>query len=227
VSPKFALEVLGIWVIFAVSLSGCSLIPSQQQTTPTSPASSPASPSVAATGTATSSPSPTAKPFNSAATPAPSQPSASRPPLTVEKLKNSEYYFLTKGPIKLVNGTYEDKETKRTFTLSDVVTYGDVNKDGIKDAVTAIQVSIPNSGNFSYLVVLVNEDGNPKNIAAEFLGPSVKVKQLTIKPDKMIEAVMDQYQAGDAECCPSSKITRSYKVGNDKPSPTPESSPKK
>lgn len=150
-----------------------------------------------------------------AATPTP----ALRPPLTVEKLKNAEYYFLAKGPIRLVNGKYEDAATKRTYALSDVVTYGDINKDGIKDAVTVLKVTIPNTGDFSYLVALANEGGNPKNISSEFMGSGIVIKTLKVNPDNSIEAVMDQYQAGDPACCPSLKITRTYKLKLNQPSP--------
>jgi hypothetical protein len=141
-----------------------------------------------------------------------------RPPLTVEKLKNTEYYFLAKGPVKLVNGKYEDPATKRVYNMSEVVAYGDINKDGIKDAVTVLKVTIPNQGDFSYLVALVNDGGNPKNISSEFMGPQIVTKSLKINSDNSIEAVMDQFQAGDPACCPSLKITRTYKL---KPNPTP------
>ncbi len=201
--------------------SGANVSPSSAPAvaTPNSPTSTPTSSSeksatIPATQPSTGSPSPVANP----------QSGASRPPLTVEKLKNAEYFFLAKGSIKLTNGTYEDQATKRIYTLSDVVAYGDLNKDGVKDAVTALTVSIPNTGNFSYLVVLVNEAGLPKNISAEFMGPQVKVKTLKINPDNSIEAVMDQYQAGDPECCPSLKITRTYQLkSNQTPTPKPAS----
>lgn len=157
--------------------------------------------------TSTSSTSPT--PSSSPAAP---QDAGLRPPLTVDKLKNSTYYFLAKGPIQLVNGTYEDKETKRIYSLSDVVAYGDIDKDGIKDAVSALTIKIPNRGNFSYLVALANDRGTAKNISTEFMGPEIRVKSLKVNPDNSIEAVMDQYQAGDPECCPSLKITKTYKL---------------
>lgn len=176
--------------------------PANATNSATNTASPTAGKSAGSSGTATS-----------AASPAPGL----RPPLTVEKLKNAEYYFLAKGPIKLVNGKYEDPATKRTYTMSEAVAYGDINKDGIKDAVTVLKVTIPNQGDFSYLVALVNEAGNPKNISSEFMGPQIVTKSLKINSDNSIEAVMDQFQAGDPACCPSLKITRTYKL---KPNPT-------
>jgi hypothetical protein len=151
------------------------------------------------------------------------------PDLTAEKLKNAEYYFLAKGPIKLVNGKYEDPETKRIFTMSDVVSYGDLNKDGIKDAVTAIQITIPNQGDFSYLAAFINDNGNPRNISAEFLGPQVKVKTITVKPELTIDVQMDQYQAGATQ--PTAAITQTFKLkdpasqASPSATPTPQTSP--
>lgn len=160
---------------------------------------------------ATSSPSPTQKTAES------------KPPLTVEKLKNAEYFFLAKGPIKLTNGEYKDEVTQRTYTLSDVVAYGDINQDGIKDAVTALKVAIPSTGTFSYLVAVVNDAGLPRNVSTEFMGPEVKVKNLKINSDYSIGADLGQYQAGDPECCPSVEIQRNYKLRLDQN----QSSPKK
>jgi hypothetical protein len=145
------------------------------------------------------------------------------PDLTAEKLKNAEYYFLAKGPIKLVNGKYEDPVTKRTFTMGDVVTYGDLNKDGIKDAVTAIQITIPEQGDFSYLAAFINDNGNPRNISSEFLGPQVKVKTMTIKPEQTIEVQMDQYRLGETQ--PFAAITQTFKLKDPASQASPPATP--
>ncbi|MGI0488711.1 hypothetical protein ACN4EK_25155 [Pantanalinema rosaneae CENA516] len=196
-----------VWLGFALSLGliGCNSTSSQPSQT-ASPANAPTPSATASPGQANSGMS---SPAASTATPTPS--ANSRPPLTVAKLQNAEYYILAKGPIKLTNGKYEDPDSKRTFVMDEVVTYGDLNQDGIKDAVTSIKVSVPNSGDFSYLVAVINQFGNPKNISAEFLGSRVKVQSLEIKPDRTIAVAMDQYQPNDPECCPSLKINSTYK----------------
>jgi hypothetical protein len=195
-----------------VSLNGCTSPPNTISPTPT--AQSPS----------------TASQKQSPATPPIPTPTVRSPspiaPLTVEKLKNAEYYFLAKGPIKLNKGTYVDPETKRTFTLEDIVSYGDLNKDGIKDAVGSLKVTVPNSGNFSYLVTLTNQNGTAKNLSAEFLGAQVKVKSITIKPDAAIEVSLQQYRPGDADCCPSIELSRTYKLRSNQPA-SPQASPQK
>ncbi len=240
----------GLFTLISLSGSiGIGLMACAPTSPPANPPSANASPANSPAASPTGSPSPnvpnsTLTPASSTvekgggapASPAPGQAAAiatSTPkldpsiPLTVEKLKNAEYYFLAKGPVKLVKGKYEDPATKRTYTMSDVVTYGDINKDGVKDAVTILKVTIPNQGDFSYLVALANEGGNPKNISSEFIGPQIVPKTLKVNPDSSIEAVMDQYQAGDPACCPSLKITRVYRLKlNPSPTPTATAKPK-
>lgn len=212
-SCRATLLILGITCSWGLTVSSCSVLQQQKSANSTSSATPSPSPS---------SPSPTASASPVSASP-PVAKTLTAPDLTVEKLKNAEYYFLAKGPIKLTNGKYEDKDTKRIFTMSDVVAYGDLNKDGIKDAVTAIQVSIPNQGDFSYLVALVNDNGNPRNISAEFLGPQVKVKTLTIKPEQTMEVQMDQYRLGGTE--PIAAITQTFKLKDPASQPSPTKTP--
>lgn len=212
-SCKTALLIFGITCSWGLTISSCSVLQqgkSANSTTSATPAPSPSSPSPAAS-------------VSPAATSPPVAKTLTAPDLTVEKLKNAEYYFLAKGPIKLTNGKYEDPATKRIFTMSDVVTYGDLNKDGIKDAVTAIQVTIPNQGDFFYLVASVNDNGNPRNISAEFLGQQVKVKTLTIKPEQTIEVQMDQYRPGETE--PTAAITQTFKLKDPASQASPAATP--
>jgi hypothetical protein len=162
----------------------------------------------------TSQPSQPARP-NQTAQPAattPATPTPPRTPLTLEKLKNARYYFLAKGPIQLRNGTYQDPNTQQTIQLGEVMAYGKLNSDEAKDAVATLRVTIPKSGEFDYLVFVVDDNGTPKNISAEFLGPRTTVQSIKIKPDSSTEVVLKQYQAGDPDCCPSREATRTYKL---------------
>ena len=199
----------GFSLALSLTLIACNTTPTPTDQAQTSPTATPSSPSPSASPSASPSPSPTPV-------------AAVRLPLTEEKLRNAEYFFLAKGPIKLTNGTYTDPASKRVYKMGEVFAYGDIDKDGIKDAVTSLQVTIPNTGDFSYLVAVVNDAGNPKNVSAEFMGAQIKVKTLKVNPDTSIEVVADQYQAGDPACCPSLKITRTYRLKlNQSPSPSP------
>ncbi len=199
----------GVSLGLSLTLIACNTTPPPPDQAQTSPTATPTSPSPSATPSASPSPSPTPV-------------AAIRIPLTEEKLRNAEYFFLAKGSIKLTNGTYTDPASNRVYKMGDVFAYGDIDKDGIKDAVGSLQVTIPNTGDFSYLVAVVNDAGNPKNVSAEFMGAQIKVKTMKVNPDTSIEVVADQYQAGDPACCPSLKITRTYRLKlNPSPSPSP------
>lgn len=223
------LKGLNFYVYFSIALAGlvwgCSTLqPSSPSPSPqASVSSATATPSTAASATPAQTPSPDASRSPSpAATPSPkAQAPNSTIPLTVEKMKNAEYYLLAKGPIKLTNGQYVDSSNKRTFKLDDVWLYQDMDGDGIKDAIASVTVTIPNQGNHSYIAVSVNEQGQPKNILAEYLGAEIRVKQVTAKPDKKIEVRMEQYLPGDPACCPSREFARTYGIKKDQPSPTP------
>lgn len=187
---------LGIGLAF--SLSSCASVPflgGEQQ--PSAPSPSP---------TASSSPAPTAQPATSVKTATPTKPKG-KPPLTVAKLKNTEYFILAEGPVKLTKGKFQDKK-KRSFALGDPVTYGDLNRDGVKDAVAPLVITI-DGRNFTYLVGVLNENGNPKNTSADFLGEGVKVKTLSANAGK-ITVKLDKYGPNDPACCPSETITRTY-----------------
>ena len=129
-------------------------------------------------------------------------------PLTVQKLKNARYYILANEPTLLKNGIYENKQ-KQKFKLDDLVAYGDINQDKIKDAVGTITIE-RDARSFTYLVAIANDRGEPKNIASEFLGEGVKVKELTATAEKITLKM-------DKDCCPKQEITRSYNLKDIKP----------
>jgi len=208
---KTAKLTLSLGLSLGFGLSSCSSISLLDRSSAPSPSVSPAV-SASPAASPTTSPSPGSSPSATPSTAPSAQPnkpakSTSKIPLTVQKLKNTEYYLLAEGPVKLTNGKFQDKK-KRTFTLGDVVAYGDLNKDGIKDAVATLTVTI-DGRNFTYLVGVLNEGGNPKNASAEFLGEKVKVKTLSVNAGK-INVKMDKYGPDDPDCCPSQTITRTY-----------------
>jgi hypothetical protein len=220
---RFMLLVGGLAI--ALSLTGCNTAKTQNQSAASSDSSPGSSPKISQISEASPS---SASVAPTKTLPKPVQSAASlNLPLTVEKLKNAEYFFLAKGPIKLVNGKYIDKNTQRTIALDDVVAYGDLNKDGVKDAVASLRVAIPNSGDVTYLVTAINEQGNPKNISAEFVGSQVRIKAIAIKPNATIEAKIQQFRPGDPACCASLELLRTYKIRDPKAAVEPKAIPKK
>jgi hypothetical protein len=182
-------------LLLSFSLAGCT--------------NSKANPGTPIATTPTPPPTPTSLP-----TSPPTPPSTNRPPLTVPKLKNTEYYVLAEGPVKLTDGKATDQK-QRSFTLGEVIAYGDVNKDGIKDAIAPLTITI-DGRNFVYLATLINENGNPKNTATQFLGGDVTVTNLTIDAGKIIVNMTQ----------PGVTITRTYELRSFKPTASPSPSAK-
>lgn len=201
---KIAFITLSIELSLGIGLASCNSLPIAGNQVSSKNAASPAPSGVSQNAADSSSP---------AASPKPQKPAA-KPPLTVQKLKNATYYVLSDGPVTLKNGTYQDKQ-KRTFTLGDVVAYGDLNKDGIKDAVAPLTIAI-NDRTFTYLVGSINEAGTPKNVVTEFLGEGATVTSLSANAGK-IDVTMDK-------CCPSQTISQGFSFNQiksaQKPSPT-------
>lgn len=157
--------------------------------------------------------SPAPSPSASAAAAKPSPSPASKPPLTVQKLKNTKYYILASGPVTLKDGKAEDAE-KHTFTLGDVVAYGDLNKDGTKDAIAPLTIGIGDR-RFVYLVSVINDAGKAKNVGAQFVGENFTVKELTANAGKVV-AKLEQ---------PGVTITRTYEFKEFKSAAAPKASP--
>ena len=177
--------VAALVMAIGLGLNGCS---KEQALTPSPPASS--------QPVAQAKPSP--KPVDS--------------PLTVQKLKNARYYILANEPTLLKDGKFENKQ-KQKFKLDDLVAYGDINQDKIKDAVGTITLD-RDARSFTYLVAVANDRGEPKNVASEFLGEGVTVKELAAKDGKITLKM-------DKDCCPKQEITRSYNLKDIKPTVTP------
>ncbi|MBO3457140.1 hypothetical protein G7B40_029425 [Aetokthonos hydrillicola Thurmond2011] len=133
----------------------------------------------------------------------------SKTPLTKETLSNAEYHVSDYGSFKLTNGSYRNQETKLSVSGGKTITLGDLNNDGIKDAVTLLTVNGGGSGIFEYLAVIINEKGSLKNAATEYLGDRVVVQSVSISAGK-IKVVMLTQGPGDGLCCPRLKVAQTY-----------------
>lgn len=103
-------------------------------------------------------------------------------PLTVEALKNAEYQseWPADGVAQLTDGEYREKyvpdsATELVIRLDDIA-FGDLNGDGVEDAVAILVTDPGGSGTFRDLAAFINQDGIPDNVAAEFLGDRVLVQ---------------------------------------------------
>lgn len=158
--------------------------------------------------TATPSPSDTPEPTATTAPTATAEPT-SVPGLTWTALQNAAYpdEFVNDGVAQLVDGTYSEEAapgsaTKITVTLSDVSAYGDLNGDGVEDAVVVLVTDPGGSGTFYTMVAVLNDRGMPNPVATASLGDRVILNALTVDAGQIsVEMVI----AGpdDPLCCPN------------------------
>lgn len=140
------------------------------------------------------------------------------PSFSIATLENSAYR-LDKKAVKLHNGEYI--ETSRTkdnsqppydfmvdFSMS---ASGDLNNDGISDAVVVLAMNGGGSGSFSYLAAVLNQDGEPLNVDTVLIGISVDIKSIKIASGMII---LDLLIHGfwDPMCCPEKKAHYEYKL---------------
>jgi hypothetical protein len=138
--------------------------------------------------------------------------------LTLEVLKNATFRseWLRGGVAQLVEGVYKEKygensAAELTLYLTNIHAFGDLNKDGSKDAVAVLIVDPGGSGTFYYLAAILDQNGTPNNVALEFLGDRVKIKTVSIR-SSIVFVDMITHGLDDGLCCPTQPVLRRYKL---------------
>ncbi len=134
-------------------------------------------------------------------------------PLTMGKLRNAEYRsdMWTIGKIKLRDGKYENSKEHVSMWLSEKIALGDLNGDGIEDAAVVLVSSGGGSGTFSELIAVINQNGNPRQVAVRSLGDRVNVGNLSIRGGNIV-VQRAKHAPGDPMCCPSLRVTEKHKL---------------
>ena len=152
-------------------------------------------------------------------------------PLTVEILRNAEYEWVDwptslaptpGGKVKLTDGSLFWTRTNLIsipyyyVELMDPVAFGDLNGDGIDDAVVFLRAN-GGGGNHEglYLAALVNEQGQPRHVASLYLGDSRGGPESLEIEDGYIVVQRRAYGPADALCCASQKETLVFRLAGD------------
>ncbi len=151
------------------------------------------------------------------------KPPESPPALTVDALKNAEYKseWPSNGFAKLTNGIYREKYQEGSASelvialIYDVLTFGDLDDDGVEDAAVVLVTSGSGSGTFISLEAVINDRGTPRHVASALLGDRAQVKSVIIKSGE-ITVDMVTHGPDDPMCCPTLKVTRKYNLKKDK-----------
>ena len=103
------------------------------------------------------------------------------------------------------------QESPETYTtrLLDTVLYGDINQDGLEDAIVFLITQNGGTGHFVEMAVVLNLNGNPVNISTKYLGDRVIVESGTIQGGSITLNLLIQ-GPNDPACCPSTIDVRSF-----------------
>ncbi len=143
------------------------------------------------------------------------------PKLTAEKLKNAEYQGIYQEPIQLTDGTYEGEPfveggaSRPTVTFIEPYAFGDLNGDGVDDAVVLLVENSGGSGSFVYMAAVLNQGGKPENVDTVLLGDRAQVQSLTIA-DGQINVTMVTHGPDDPMCCPTQEAEQTYELQENK-----------
>jgi hypothetical protein len=132
---------------------------------------------------------------------------------------NAEYESLTamEGTIRLSDGVFRRPAAEGSASevsislLPETLALGDLDGDGVADAAVALAVSSGGSGTFISLAALRSEEGEPRHVAAVFLGDRVRVTSLGIDSGE-ITIDLVTHAATDPLCCPTQVTTRRFRL---------------
>jgi hypothetical protein len=136
-------------------------------------------------------------------------------PLTTELLKNSTYLPPSGygDPIELVDGLYQDQSDPNmpltVRLLEETIAYGDVDGDGIEDAVVPLATNTGGSGVFMDIVLMSGESGTAAQIASAYLGDRVIINEITAQLE-LVTVNMVIAGPNDPSCCPTQEVTVTY-----------------
>jgi len=138
---------------------------------------------------------------------------------TATELANATYQGIGDHPVQLQNKLWQGEpfvaggaSRSRVGLVDDFQLTGDVNKDGADEAVVVLWQSSGGSGTYLYLAVMGRAESAIINLATAPIGDRVQIRSGRIDHGK-IELDLVQQGPGDAACCPSRIVTRSWTIG--------------
>jgi heat shock protein HslJ len=148
------------------------------------------------------------------ATSSPAKPAA----LALTALQNLDYQIPDLGSVQLKDGHFEHKygdgatQVNKVGYLQSV--QGDLNGDGVQDAVIVLWATTGGSGFYNYIAGVINQNGKAQPTQAILLGDRIKIKDLSIQ-DGRITLLSLEAGPNDPQCCPSQQVTRILQLTGD------------
>jgi hypothetical protein len=127
--------------------------------------------------------------------------------------------FAGEGAIQLENGVFReakdpDQATRTVVMLTRYVAFGDLDGDGVGDAVAVLETDPGGSGIFFELVAVVASESGPHQVASASLGDRTDVEDLKLA-DGVIRLDLITHGPEDPLCCPTAREARRYRLIGD------------
>ena len=131
-------------------------------------------------------------------------------------LMNGTYRSPDWGEFELTDGVYyrtpsTSQESPETYTtrFHGPIFYGDINTDGLEDALVILGTQNGGSGHLIELAAVLNQNGNAYNVATTSLGDRVVVESGKVENGTIVLNMRVQ-GPNDGLCCPSQFVTWSF-----------------
>jgi len=154
---------------------------------------------------------PTSAPSSDLSTPVPAGESGSAI-LPQAVLLNSTYRSPDWGEFQLADGIYyrtppNPQESPEIYTtrFQGPIFYGDINADGLEDALVILSTQNGGSGHFIELAAVLDQNGSPYNVATISLGDRVVVESGKVENGTIVLNMRVQ-GPNDGLCCPSQAV---------------------
>jgi heat shock protein HslJ len=149
---------------------------------------------------------------------APAAPQPAAGGLSAESLGNSTYSGIYDQPITLHDGKYEGEPFAAGDTahpvvelVADAALSGDLDGDGVDDAVVFLVERGGGTGAFVYVAAQLNNNGEPVDAGAVRIEDRVQIKSAVVdKGQVLLEAIMPG--PGDGACCPTYMVSKRYEL---------------
>ncbi len=136
--------------------------------------------------------------------------------ISVQTLKNATYSGIYDEPITLTDGLYKGQPFVAGDSARPTVDYGagserygDLDGDGVEDAIVILIERGGGTGAFSYIAAQLNRDGQPVDAGAVRIEDRIGVKSAAIVDGQVtLEVIMQG--PGDAACCGSHRTLKTY-----------------
>ncbi|HNZ12185.1 MAG TPA: hypothetical protein PKL11_00915 [Anaerolineaceae bacterium] len=147
-------------------------------------------------------------------------PATAAPTLSLEQLRNGVYNSADWGQFQLTDGIYyrtppTTQESPEAYTthMLDLVLFGDIDGDGVEDAIVFLTTQSGGTGHFVEMAAVLNQNGTANNVSMLSLGDRVVVESGGIQAG-LITLNLRVHGPNDGLCCPSQSATFTYRLDN-------------